>query len=100
MINFLQMEKKRKQRVLAISNAQKGSFDKFAAEKSQAGIARLEKYHSFEEIELVCKLFHCNDVEALKKDDTYLTALLCRNIEKTIFEQRFNDLIEKKRAKK
>jgi len=48
---------------------------------------------------LLCKTFNCNDEEALEKDDTYLTVLLCRNIENRIFDQKFQQIMEAKRKK-
>ena len=80
--------------------SQKGFFDENREDKKKAGIDSLDKYKHLEEILMLCSVFNCSEDEALNKDDDYLTAIICRNIENRIFGQKYNRLLKSKRKGK
>jgi hypothetical protein len=93
------MEEKRKQRVEILTSAKKGYFDEHEADKRRAGVDRLEKYSTLDEVLLLCRELKCSEDEALAKDDIFLTMLIARNIENRIFEIEFNRILRSKHKK-
>ena len=64
--------------------------------KKAAGVERLNIYTNYLEIQTLCDLLKCDYEKVLESDDGFCTKILLSNLEKSTFEKKYTQLLQKR----
>lgn len=72
--------------------AEANGFDKYAAQKKQAGVDELAGFVNIYEVQTLVKLLNKTDEEVYKMNDVYATKILLGNKKNINFENKFTEI--------
>jgi len=73
------------------------ALDRHQVLKEKAGQRELDQYAHFYEIQTLCDFLNTDHETILESQDIFCTKILIANLKKSIFEQRFAELLHEKR---